>query len=83
MASSTIIPKPNNKANSTMKLRVTCVPTMRSAAGKNMKATNILNGTEKRHKECVGYPMKNINTINTRINPIMIELTKSLKKSLF
>src|SRR5438045_1116114 len=46
MASSTMIPKPNNKANNTMKLRVTLEPVMTSAKGKKRKATNMLKGTD-------------------------------------
>ena len=80
MASSTIIPNPNNNANSTIKFKVICVPTTKSPAGKNTKATNILNGTDKATKKALVTPMKNINTINTKTNPIIIELTNSLKE---
>ena len=78
MASSTIIPRPNSKANKTIKLRVTCVPTIKSAAGKNIKATNILSGTLNATKKALVTPIKNIRIINTNIKPITIELTKSL-----
>ena len=80
MASSTIIPSPNNNANSTIKLRVTCEPTIRSAAGRNTNATNILSGTDKATKKAFTTPMKNINTISTKTNPIIIEFTRSLKE---
>ena len=79
IASSTIIPNPNNSANSTIKLSVTCVPTIKSAPGKNINATNILSGTERATKKAFVTPIKNMSTISTKINPMMIELTKSLK----
>jgi hypothetical protein len=79
MASSTIIPKPNNKAKRTMKLRVTWEPTIKSAAGKNIKATNILSGTDRATKKAFVTPIKNIRMINTSIKPITIEFTRSLK----
>ena len=81
MASSTIIPNPKSNANSTMKLRVTCVPTMRSAPGKNTNATNILSGTLRATKNALVTPIKNINTMRTRINPITIEFTSSLNEA--
>ena len=80
MASSTIMPNPNNKANNTIKLRVTCVPTIKSAPGKNINATNILSGTDKATKKAFVTPIKNIKIINTNTKPIMIELTKSLNE---
>ena len=79
IASSTIIPNPNNKANNTMKLSVTCEPAIRSAAGRNMNATNILNGTLSATKNALVTPMKNMRMTNTRIKPITIEFTRSLK----
>ena len=82
IASSTIIPSPNNNAKSTMKFRVICVPTTKSPAGKNTKATNILNGTDKATKKAFVTPMKNINTTNTKMNPITIELTNSVNELL-
>ena len=80
MASSTIIPSPKSKANSTMKFRVTCVPTIKSAPGKNTNATNILNGTDKATKKALVTPIKNMRIINTKMKPMMIEFTKSLKE---
>ena len=82
IASSTIMPNPNNNAKSTMKFKVTCVPTIKSAPGKNTNATNMLSGTESATKNAFTTPIKNINTINTKIKPITIELTKSLKDDL-
>ncbi len=82
MASSTIIPRPNNSANNTMKLSVTWAPMMRSAAGKNTKATNILSGTLNATKNALVTPMKNISTINTSKNPMMMEFTSSLNEAL-
>ena len=79
MASSTIIPSPNNNAKSTIKLSVTWVPTIRSAAGKNTNATNILSGTLNATKNALVTPIKNMSTINTNRKPIMIEFTSSLK----
>ena len=82
MASSTIIPKPNRRANSTIKLRVTCVPTIKSAPGKNTNATNILSGTESATKNAFTTPIKNISTISTSMNPIIMEFTSSLNELL-
>ena len=82
MASSTIIPSPKSKAKRTMKFRVTCVPTIKSAPGKNTNATNILRGTDSATKKALVTPIKNIRIINTKINPIMIEFTRSLKEVL-
>ena len=82
MASSTIIPKPNSNAKSTMKFRVTVVPIMPSAIGRNMKATKTLNGTLSATKKALVTPMKNINTISTKMKPIMMVFTKSLKEVL-
>ena len=82
MASSTIIPKPNSRANSTIKLRVTCVPTIKSAPGKNTNATNILSGTESATKNAFTTPIKNIRTISTSMNPIIMEFTSSLNELL-
>ena len=79
MASSTIIPSPKSSANNTIKLSVTCEPTTKSAAGKNTNATNILSGTESATKKALVTPIKNISTINTKIKPIMMEVTRSLK----
>ena len=75
MASSTMIPNPNNNANNTMKLRVTCEPAIRSAAGKNINATNILSGTLNATKNALVTPMKNIKMNSTKINPITIVST--------
>ena len=80
MASSTMIPKPNNKANNTMKFKVTVVPTMPSAIGKNRKATKTLSGTLNATKNALVTPMKNISINNTRIKPMIIVFTKSLKE---
>ncbi len=55
MASSTMIPKPNNRANSTMKLSVTCVPTIRSAAGRKDERHEHTQRNRQGHKESVGY----------------------------
>ena len=46
IASSTIIPKPNNKAKRTMKFKVTSEPTIRLAPEEIRMQTNILSGTE-------------------------------------
>ena len=81
MASSTIIPSPNNRANNTIKLRVTWVPIIKSAPGKNTKATNILSGTLSATKKALVTPIKNISTISTSKNPMMIEFTSSLKEA--
>ena len=80
IASSTIIPNPNNNANSTIKFKVICVPNNKSPAGKNTKATNILNGTDKATKNALVIPIKNINTINTNTKPITILFTNSVKE---
>ena len=77
IASSTIIPSPKSSANSTIKFKVTCAPTIISAAGKNMNATNILSGTLSATKKALVTPIKNIKIISTNINPITIEFTKS------
>ena len=82
IASSTIIPNPNNRANSTIKFNVILVPINKLPAGKNTNATNILNGTDKATKKAFVTPIKNINTINTNINPITIEFTNSVKEDL-
>ena len=82
IASSTIIPKPNNKANRTMKLRVTLEPVMRFAAGKKRNATNMLSGTDSATKKALVTPIKNMSINNTNINPMTIEFTKSLKEVL-
>ena len=82
MASSTIIPKPNSRAKSTIKLRVTWVPTIKSAPGKNTNATNMLSGTDSATKNAFTTPIKNMRTISTRINPIIIEFTSSLNELL-
>ena len=52
----------------------------RSAAGRNTKATNILSGTDKATKKALVTPIKNIRMINTSINPMTIEFTRSLKE---
>ena len=82
MASSTIIPRPNSNANNTIKFKVICEPTTKSPAGKNTKATNILNGTDNATKKALVTPIKNINTINTNTKPITIEFTNSVKELL-
>ena len=82
IASSTIIPNPNKRANSTIKFNVILVPINKLPAGKNTKATNILNGTDKATKKAFVTPIKNINTINTNINPITMEFTNSVKEDL-
>ncbi len=82
IASSTIIPNPNKRANSTIKFNVILVPINKLPAGKNTKATNILNGTDKATKKALVTPIKNINTINTKINPITMEFTNSVKDDL-
>ena len=79
MASSTTIPNPNNSANNTMKLRVTLDPMITSAEGNRMNARNILSGTESATKNEFVTPMKNIRMIITKINPITMEFTNSLK----
>ena len=65
-----------------MKFKVICPPTTKSPAGKNTKATNILNGTDNATKKALVTPIKNINTINTKTKPITIEFTNSLKELL-
>ena len=82
MASSTIIPSPNKRANKTMKFKVICEPTNTSPAGNNTKATNILKGTDKATKKALVTPIKNISTTNTNINPMTIEFTKSVNELL-
>ena len=82
MASSTIMPSPNKSANNTIKFKVMLVPINKLPAGKNTKATNILNGTDKATKNALVTPIKNINTINTNINPITMEFTNSVKDDL-
>ena len=82
IASSTIIPNPNKSANRTIKFRVILFPTISSAPGINTKATNILKGTDKATKKALVTPMKNISTINTSTNPIIIELTNSVNELL-
>ena len=82
MASSTIIPSPKSKANNTIKFKVTCPPTIRSAPGKNTNATNMLKGTDSATKKAFTTPIKNIKIINTNTNPITIELTKSVNEVL-
>ena len=82
MASSTIIPSPNNSAKSTMKFRVTLEPVIKSAAGKKRKATNMLSGTDNATKNALVTPIKNMRISKTNINPITMELTKSLKEVL-
>ena len=77
IASSTIIPSPNSRANNTMKLRVTDVPTIKSATGRNRKATNTLKGTLNATKKALVTPMKNIRMINTSTNPITMVFTRS------
>ena len=62
-----------------MKFKVTGVPTIESAIGKNKKATNTLKGTLNATKNALVTPMKNINTINTNTNPMMMVFTRSLK----
>ena len=82
MASSTIIPNPNSRANNTIKFKVICEPTTKSPAGNNTKATNILSGTDKATKKALVTPIKNIKTTNTNINPMTMELTKSVNELL-
>ena len=82
MASSTIIPNPNKRANNTIKFKVMLVPINKFPAGKNTKATNILSGTDKATKKALVTPIKNINTINTKTNPITMEFTNSVKEDL-
>ena len=80
IASSTIIPSPKSNAKSTMKFNVHVRPTIKSAAGKNMKATNILSGTDKRYEECIGNAHKKHQDHKTSIKPITMEFTRSLKE---
>ena len=80
IASSTIIPRPNKSANNTIKLSVTLPPTIASATGKNIKATNTLNGTLKATKKALVTPMKNIRINNTNMKPMMIVLISSLNE---
>ena len=75
-----MIPKPNSNANKTIKFSVTGVPTIESAIGKNMKATNTLRGTLNATKNALVTPIKNIKTNNTNTKPIMIVFTKSLNE---
>ncbi len=80
IASSTMIPRPNKRAKSTIKFSVTFPPTIKSAAGKNRNATNILSGTESATKNAFVTPIKNIRIKSTSMNPITMEFTKSLKE---
>ena len=82
MASSTIIPNPNKRANNTIKFKVILVPINKLPAGKNTKATNILNGTDKATKNALVTPIKNMSTINTNTNPITMEFTNSVNEDL-
>ena len=82
MASSTMIPNPNKRANSTIKFKVILVPISKLPAGKNTKATNILNGTDKATKKALVTPIKNMSTINTNINPMTMEFTNSVNEDL-
>ena len=79
IASSTIIPKPKSKPNRTIKFSVTLVPTIASAMGKNMNATNTLKGTLNATKNALVTPIKNISTSNTKTKPMTIVFTRSLK----
>ena len=79
IASSTMIPRPNSNAKRTMKLSVTCVPTITSAIGRNINATNTLKGTLNATKKALLTPIKNIRTNSTRTKPIIIVLMRSLK----
>ena len=80
IASSTIIPKPNRSANKTIKFKVILAPITNSPAGKNTKATNILNGTDKATKKAFVIPIKNINTTSTNTKPITMEFTNSVNE---
>ena len=82
IASSTIIPNPNKRANNTIKFKVILVPINKLPAGKNTKATNILNGTDKATKNALVTPIKNMSTINTNTNPITMEFTNSVNEDL-
>ncbi len=77
IASSTIIPSPNNKAKSTMKFKVTLVPMIAFAIGKNMNATKTLSGTLNATKNAFVTPIKNIRMNNTRTKPMIMVLTSS------
>ena len=79
MASSTIMPNPSNNAKSTIKFSVTVVPIIPDATGKNINATNTLSGTLNATKNALVTPIKNIRIINTKIKPMMIVFTRSLK----
>ena len=80
IASSTIIPRPNNRANNTIKFRVMLEPVINSAAGKNINATNMLNGTDNATKNALVRPIKNIRINSTSTKPITIEFTRSLNE---
>ena len=73
-----MIPRPNSNANRTIKFKVTDVPIIPSATGKNRKATKTLNGTLNATKNALVTPIKNIRMINTSTKPIIIVLTSSL-----
>ena len=79
MASSTTIPSPKSRANSTMKLSVTLDPTINSALGRRMKARNMLRGTERATKNELVTPMKNMRMIITSTKPMTMEFTSSSK----
>ena len=82
MASSTIIPNPNNNANNTIKLSVTFVPTIKSARWQKHKCNEYTQRHTQGHKEGIGHSHKEHQHINTRIKPITIVLISSLKEVL-
>ena len=71
IASSTTIPNPSKKANNTIKFIL--MPNKL----KTIKAINIESGTDKPTNIASVAPIKNINTMVTRINPIIMVLIKS------
>jgi hypothetical protein len=72
MASSTTIPRAKMNENITSMFMVNPIH------GKTMYAIAIDKGTEKPTKIALTRPMKNIRTIVTRTNPIIIVLLRSL-----
>ena len=73
IASSTTIPRPNKNPNNTIVFNV------KSNEGINKKVNKADKGTESPTNTASRTPMKNINTITTKINPKTTVLIKSAK----
>ena len=73
IASSTTIPKPNKNANNTMVFNV------KSNPGMNKNVNKADKGTESPTNAASRTPIKNINTITTKINPRITVLIKSAR----